>query len=429
MVALSRDVDDAGVVLPVRCLIHEWFPDAGHLDPAALDGVDGVVHLAGENPGEGPWTAARREAVMRSRVDGTRMIVRAIASRAPEDRPWVFVAASGIGFYGASGDELVTEQSAPGGGYLAEVCSAWEQEARRVEAAGLRWVGIRTGLVLSREGGILPRLLPLFRLGLGGRHGSGRQWVSWIHVEDLVSLYVAALEDRSFEGPVNAVAPHPVTNADFTAALAAALGRRGRMPVPAWLLGALLGERAGIMLVGQRVAAAAATAAGFPFDYPHLESALAELCADLSHQFEQEVWLDRPMEEVFPFLAEVANLPLLVPESANLQLTKVPEGGLGEGREMEMSMRIQGLALKMRSRVEVWDPPRTMVDVQARGPWRSWRHTRELEPLEGGTLVRDRVRYELPLGPLGDLLFGEAVDREVAVLFGYRRMRLLELLG
>ena len=429
VVALTRNLDDASVNLPVRCVIHEWFPEAGQIDERALDDVDGVVHLAGENAGEGKWNDARREALMRSRVDGTRTLVGAIAARPVEDRPWVFVSASGIGIYGGRGDELLSETSALGDGYLAEVCTAWEQEARRAESYGLRWVALRTGLVLARDGGALPRMLPPFRLGLGGRHGSGRQWMSWIHIEDLVSLYMAALENRDFEGPVNAVAPHPVTNGDFAIAVAAALRRRVLLPVPASLLRLVLGERAGLVLSGQRVACTAADEAGFVFDYPEIARALEELCVDASKVFEQEIWFEHSQQDVFSFFQDVRNLEMIAPSFVRLRITKAPEEGLFEGARIEYRLRLHGLPIRWCTRIDVWDPPRAFADTQLRGPYRSWHHTQEFEPLDGGTVVRDVVRYELPFGALGDLVAGKLVERDVALIFAYRRTRLLEFLS
>jgi uncharacterized protein (TIGR01777 family) len=427
VVTLTRNLDDASVTLPVKCVIHEWFPDLGQMDERALDGVDGVVHLAGESVGEGKWTPERREALLRSRVDSTRTLVNAIAARAPEDRPWVLVSASGIGIYGDRGDEVLTEASPPGDGYLAEICVAWENEARRVEPLGLRWVALRTGIVLSRDGGAFPQMLPPFRLGIGGKLGSGRQWMSWIHIEDIVSMYVAALENRAFEGPVNAVAPGAVTNADFTAALAGALGRRAMFPVPSFVLNLALGERSGLVLTGQRVACAAAEEAGFVFDHPEIGGALRELCLDLSRRFEQEVWFDHKPDDVFAFFCDARNLEMITPGFVKFRILKAPDGPLFEGATIDYRLRLRGIPVRWRTRIDVWDPPRTFVDSQIRGPYRTWIHTHQFEPLDGGTLVRDIVRYELPLGALGDLVAGKTVEKDIALIFAYRRTRLLEL--
>ncbi len=427
VVTLTRNLDDASVTLPVKCVIHEWFPDVGQMDERSLDGVDGVVHLAGASVGEGKWSEGRREALLRSRIDSTRTLVNAIAARAVEDRPWVLVSASGIGIYGDRGDEVLNETSTPGEGYLAEICVAWEQEARRVEALGLRWVALRTGIVLAREGGAFPQVLPPFRLGIGGRLGSGQQWMSWIHIEDIVSMYVAALENRAFEGPVNAVAPGAVTNADFTAALASALGRGARFAVPAAVLSLALGERSGLVLTGQRVACAAADEAGFVFDYPEVGPALKELCSDLSHVFEQEIWFDQKPEDVFAFFSDARNLEMITPGFVHFRITKAPEEALFEGALIEYKLRLHGIPVRWRTRIDVWDPPRTFVDSQLKGPYRSWIHTHQFEALDGGTLVRDVVRYELPFGALGDLVAGKLVEKDVALIFAYRRTRLLEL--
>lgn len=427
VVALTRNLDDASVNLPVRCVIHEWFPETGQIDATALDGVDGVVHLAGENVGEGKWTDERRDALMRSRVDGTRVLVDAIAARPAEDRPWVLVTASGIGFYGDRGDELVDETAEPGEGYLAEVCQAWEHEGRRAEASGLRWVALRTGLVLARDGGALEQMLPAFRLGVGGRLGSGRQWMSWIHIEDLVSLYIAALENRAFEGPTNAVSPNPVTNDTFTKALAATLGRGTGFGLSSGLIGRLFGERAGLLLTGQNVSCTAADEAGFVFEYPDIHSALGDLCGDLSGLHEQEIWLQHKPQDVFAFFSDVKNREMTTPSFLRFRVRNVPEEGLCEGALIEYRLRLRGMRLSWRTRVDVLDPPRTFVETQVRGPFRSWTHTHEFEELDGGTLVRDVVRYELPFGALGELLAGKMIERDMALVFAYRRTRLLEL--
>ena len=190
--------------------------------------------------------------------------------------PQVLVCASAIGYYGSRGDEVLTESSAPGSGFLADVCVAWEREAKAAETLGTRVVMMRTGVVLDRNGGALRRMLPPFRLGVGGRIGTGRQWMSWIHLDDLVALYVFALE-HALAGPVNGVAPEPVTNADFTRALASALHRPAIFPVPSAVLQLTFGEMSEILLASQRVLPREAEAAGFIFRYPRIAEALGAL--------------------------------------------------------------------------------------------------------------------------------------------------------
>jgi uncharacterized protein (TIGR01777 family) len=207
-------------------------------------------------------------------VVGTRNLVEALA--ALPRRPEALICASAIGYYGSRGDEVLTESSAPGSGFLPEVCVAWEREALAAEAFGIRVVRVRTGVVLDANGGALVRMLPPFRMGLGGRLGSGRQWMSWIHLEDLAALFQFAVESQ-VRGPLNAVAPNPVTNSDFTRELAHALRRPAVFPVPEFALKMLFGEMADVLLASQRVAPAAAEAAGFRFRFPQLAPALESL--------------------------------------------------------------------------------------------------------------------------------------------------------
>ena len=240
---------------------------------APLVESDVVIHLAGE-PVAQRWTSAARQRILESRVAGTRNLVQALA-RLPR-KPEALICASAIGYYGSRGDEILTESSAPGSGFLPEVCVAWEREAQAAEAFGIRVVRVRTGIVLDAHGGALARMLPPFRMGAGGRLGSGRQWMSWIHLEDLVGLFQFAVESQ-VRGPLNAVAPNPVTNSDFTRELARALRRPALFPVPEFALRLLFGEMAAVLLASQRIAPGAAGAAGFPFRFPQLAPALESL--------------------------------------------------------------------------------------------------------------------------------------------------------
>jgi len=249
-----------------------WDPARGALDAEALEGVDGVIHLAGENVGA-RWTAARRRAIVASRVEGTRLIAERCARlRTP---PEVLVSASAIGIYGVRGDEWLDETSALGDDFLAEVGRAWEAATAPARDAGIRVVHLRIGIVLNPAGGALAKMLLPFRLGAGGRLGDGRQWMSWISREDLVGAIHHALQTPTLAGPVNATAPTPVTNADFTRTLAQVLHRPALAPVPAVALRALFGEMAqGTVLASQRVRPAALEASGFRFLHPTLDAAL-----------------------------------------------------------------------------------------------------------------------------------------------------------
>ena len=253
-----------------------WDPLAGPAPADALDGRDGVIHLAGE-PIAQRWSTAVREAIRASRTSGTANLVAGIEA-APQ-RPQVLVSASAVGFYGDRGDERLTEDSAPGDGFVAEVCVAWEQAALAARELGLRVCVLRTGVVLDRHGGALAKMLPPFRMGVGGPVAGGRQFISWIGLGDLAQLYLAALDDARFDGPLNATAPTPVTNADFSRALGRALHRPAALPVPAAALRLLYGPMAEIVTGGQNVIPARLLELGHSFERPGLDGALAEALA------------------------------------------------------------------------------------------------------------------------------------------------------
>ncbi|MCG3180259.1 MAG: hypothetical protein BIFFINMI_02617 [Phycisphaerae bacterium] len=249
-----------------------WDPAAGRIDAAALEGLDAVVHLAGENIA-GRWTASRRRRILDSRTGGTRLLAEALAGL--KRPPRVLVSASAIGYYGDRGDELLSEQSRPGEGFLPEVCVAWEKAADAARAAGIRVVHLRIGIVLAADGGALARMLPPFRAGMGGRLGGGRQYMSWIAIDDLIGAIHFAIMSDGLTGPANAVAPQAVTNWQFTRALGRVLRRPTVTPLPGFAIRVLLGQMGrDLLLASARVQPARLTAAGFEFQHPDLEQAL-----------------------------------------------------------------------------------------------------------------------------------------------------------
>lgn len=255
-----------------------WDPGKGVLDPRVLEGAAAAVNLAGRSLAPGRWTAAVRREIVASRVQSARLLVETIGRTAA--RPPAFISASAIGYYGDRGDELLTESSPPGRGFLADLVQAWEAEARQAEALGVRVACTRFGLVLARGGGALRPLSLAFRLGLGGPLGSGHQWWSWVHLDDVVGAILMALGNPALDGPVNVVAPEPVTNRDFARTLGAALRRPAVIPAPAFALRLLLGAAADEMLLAsQRVHPTRLQEAGFAFRWPSLRPALVDLAS------------------------------------------------------------------------------------------------------------------------------------------------------
>ena len=257
--------------------IVRWDPMAGPPPAEAFAGVEAVFHLAGESVAEGRWTAAQKARIRDSRVVGTRNLVQGISQ--VSDRPRVLVSASAVGYYGDRGEEELTESASPGHGFLADVCVAWEQEALAAEKLGVRVVTERTGIVLGAGGGALAKMLTPFKLGAGGPLGNGRQWMPWVHVSDLARLYLHAAEHESIRGPMNAVAPHPVRNSEFTKALGRQLRRPAFMPAPYLGLRLLFGEFAQVLFASQRVVPQVALDTGFTFQYPDIAAALKEILA------------------------------------------------------------------------------------------------------------------------------------------------------
>ena len=255
-----------------RSACFRWDPSNEPPPAEAFDECRTVFHLAGEPVAEGRWTESKKALIRDSRVAGTRHLVNGL--RKLERRPEVLVSASAVGIYGSRGDEILNESATPAEGFLADVCREWEAEAQAAEDLGMRVVTIRVGLVLGAHGGALARMLPLFKLCAGGRLGDGRQWMPWIHVDDLASLFHFCAENASMSGSVNGAAPNPITNRQFTKALGNAVGRPALFPAPAFALRLALGEFAEVLLASQRVVPEKASAAGFEFEHPTIESAL-----------------------------------------------------------------------------------------------------------------------------------------------------------
>ncbi|MFU8804396.1 MAG: TIGR01777 family oxidoreductase [Bradymonadaceae bacterium] len=251
-----------------------WSPAEGVIDHSGLEGIDAVVHLAGENIGEGRWTKEKRRRIMDSRVLGTSLLAHAVAEL--ESPPGVFISASAVGYYGDRGDEVLTEESSLGEGFLAEVCRAWEEAALPAREAGIRTVNTRFGVILEPDSGALERMVLSSKLGLTSRLGSGEQFMSWVDLEDVVRAIVFVLTHDELEGPINVTSPNPVRNKDFMATVAKAVNRPALVAAPAFAIKAVMGSQAAeeTALVSQRALPARLEEAGFTFLYPELKDCL-----------------------------------------------------------------------------------------------------------------------------------------------------------
>jgi hypothetical protein len=271
VVVLSRDPERAKRMFPAASS-HAWAPEAGPPSAVALGGVDVVFNLAGELIAEGRWTTEKKRRIRDSRVLGTRNLVAGFAAQ--EKRPRVLVSVSAVGYYGDRGDEKLVETSPAGHGFLAEVCADWEREALAAADLGMRVVCVRMGIVLAQGGGALTRILPAFHLGAGGKLGNGRQWMPWVHLNDVVGILLHASQDMRIQGAINAVGPQLITNADFTRALGRAMHRPAFLTVPRAALRLAFGEMGEILTDSQRVFPKVAEQTGYAFEHANLSSAL-----------------------------------------------------------------------------------------------------------------------------------------------------------
>lgn len=430
LVCLVRDVSGARRRLPFAAVCHAW----NHTLPVpaeALRDVEAVVNLAGEPVADTRWTAAKKALIRDSRVHGTRQLVRAVREHGAGVA--TFVQGSAIGYYGDRGDEPLTAASTKGTGFLPDVVEAWEAEIRTLaeQRPQLRVPVVRTGIVLARQGGALAEMLPMFRLALAGRLGSGRQWMSWIHLEDIVGLFLHAL-DAAPSGILAGVAPQPATNRQFTKALCRSLGVLQNLPVPSLAIKALFGERADIVLGSTRLEPLAAGASGYRFRFDAVEQALDDLLASLRGGIRERVWeqwLPHPGQDLWPFVCDANNLEDITPPFLAFRVLGQSTPVIGAGTLIDYRLELNRIPIAWQTRIDAWEPPRRFIDLQAKGPYASWHHTHDFIPMGGGTLMRDTVRYRLPAGWLGALGGGSKVASDVERIFEYRSRKLDERFG
>lgn len=254
----------------------EWSPERYSIAMSRIEGFDAVVHLAGESIAEGRWTDEKKQRIRDSRIQGTRLLAESLPTL--KQPPKVFLCASAIGYYGNRGDEVLTEESAPGNDFLSRVCIEWEEATREAAEKGIRTANMRFGIILDKKGGALGKMLPPFRMGIGGRIGDGKQWMSWIALDDVVNAIRHALNTETLSGPVNYVTPNPVRNSEFTKTLGRALSRPTLFPIPAFGVRLAFGEMAdALLLSSQRVQPTKLTASSFEFSYPTLAAALTHI--------------------------------------------------------------------------------------------------------------------------------------------------------
>jgi len=427
LVCLVRDAQSADRRLPFPATCFEW--DHRRTVPAeALIGVDAIVHLAGEPVAEKRWSDEQKDLIRDTRVLGTRQLVQAVLNCRPQIK--AFVHGSAIGFYGDRGDTTLHANSAKGSGFLADVVAAWEAELRplRDGRPDLRVTIVRTGIVLARQGGALAKMLPLFRASAAGRLGSGKQWMSWIHIDDIVGLFLHALDSQA-AGVLEGVAPQAVTNCEFTKSLCRSLQVHENAPAPSVAIKALFGEMGGIVLESARIEPRQALASGFRYRFESIDRAFDDLLTPLQGSTREKVseqWVPHSPEHLWPIFCDERNLEELTPPFLNFKVLRKSTLEIGEGTLIDYRLKLNGIPMGWQSRIENWEPARHFVDTQVKGPYSLWRHAHDFIPLANGTLMRDVVHYRLPLGWLGSVVAGRKVESQVDRIFSYRSTKIAE---
>ncbi|MCB0422062.1 MAG: TIGR01777 family oxidoreductase [Bdellovibrionales bacterium] len=417
---------EALTAFPFPCEYYSWDDIKKGVE---IGPVESIVHLAGESIAEGRWTDEKKKRILKSRVDTTSQLVTALQ----EQRLFTqsFISTSAIGIYGNRDDEGLTEESEAGSDFLAKVCQQWETPLLNLSNTSIRVVILRFGIVLSADGGALKEMELPFVLGLGGSLGSGQQWMSWIHIDDLVRLIIFGIQQSSLRGPVNAVAPNPVQNEHFTKVLVQALNTSQFLPTPGFVIKSLLGEKSQIALFSQKVSCQKALVAGFHFRFENLELALNELFHWRKNRFHLRfnncLWVPKKKEELFPFFSDPYNLEKITPPLLKFKVIGTSNSKITENTIIDYRLKIHGFPMKWRTIITRWIPPSAFTDYQQIGPYSLWAHEHEFKDCQNGTLMEDHVVYKLPIGPIGRLIVHPFVLKDINAIFEFRNKTIAKI--
>lgn len=394
---------------------------------------DGVINLMGENIGEKKWTPKQKKIILNSRKVSTQNLFESLKGNHGE----FFIQASAIGYYKDSeGDELLDENSAKGDHFLSDVCEQWEKESKVFKNLFKNHITLRIGVVLGFDGALMHKLLPLYRYGLGGKLGDGKQWMSWIHVLDLVNI-INYVIDNKLSGLFNAVAPESVQNNEFNKQLANFTNRLAIFKVPKFVLKLLMGDQSYLALSSQRIKSSIMEK-GFEFEYPTLSSALKDICNfsklppvnDLSfhHRLRQVQYIDQPIEKVFDFFAEAKNLERITPEYLNFRITYQSTKKITQKTIFKYKLKVHGMPVSWKTEIINWKHNELFTDYQMKGPYKVWYHTHYFYQLGSGTLMVDDVKYLLPMRFIGELFGLWLVKKDVPDIFKFRAQEMKKYL-
>ncbi len=418
IVVLTREPEKSKLKTPYPHTPIRWDGEAGPLDKVYFDGIDGIIHLAGLGIAEKRWSNKFKFRLEDSRVTATNNLLR----NAPKSLKF-FIGSSAIGYYGES-DAPLSEDTPAADHFFGRLCKNWEDKAyEHLDSKTVQIAHVRTGVVLSPQGGALAQMLPPLRTGLAGPLGNGKQFMSWIDIEDIVGVYIHILENK-LSGPFNGVAPNPETNKKFTQIIGKIISRPVFSPVPKISLRIVLGEVSKYLVMSQNISSQKIQNAGYKFKFSEVESSLRKNIPKLKlgesrHIAEQYVY--EPIEKVFPFFSNANNLEKITPESFKFKVVSKSTEQIQVGTLINYKLKIDGIIpARWQTLISEWNPPIVFADIQKKGPFNKWHHTHNFEVLGNGVLMTDTVDYRLPLGLLGWLVAGWKVRMDIRKIFGYR---------
>ena len=401
---------------------HDEIPDLQSLEP-----LDSILHLAGENIADSPWNEHRKKRIADSRIIGTRNLVSALKLLPPEKRPKSFISGSAIGYYGYNREGILDETAVSGSDFLAKLCSDWETTALEAEKLGIRVVLPRTGIVLSREGGALTKMPPI-------QISNGLNWMSWIHIKDMVQILLFAIENKSLSGPINCTSPNPLQNKDFVKLLAE-LQKTPRLgSIPRFVLNLALGEVSNVIISSLNVQPKILTDKGFQFQFSDLNSALQEELKDrslLDRSFFKDQFIPMNPDQIFSFFSKAENLETLTPPWLNFKIAAKSTEVVKKETIIDYKLKIHGIPVRWKTLISEWKQNEFFVDEQIKGPYSRWHHLHTFEPVTGGCLLRDEITYRVPAALVGKLLLGQWIAKDIEKIFSFRQKKIDEftLLG
>jgi hypothetical protein len=419
LVVLTRDPKKSALKTPYPHTAIGWDGEKGSLDAKAFEGVDGVIHLAGLGIADKRWSDAFKYRLEDSRILATRNLLK----NAPQNLKF-FIGASAIGYYPENKDPM-NEETAVADNFFGQLCAKWESSSyEMLQDTKTRIAHIRTGVVLAPEGGALAQMVPPLKTGLAGPLAGGQQIMSWIDIEDIVGIYLYVLENETIKGPINGVAPNPVTNKHLTKVIGQRISRPVFSPVPMFSLRIVLGEVAKYLVMSQNVSAQKIVDLGYEFKFPLLEKSLEKNIPKLKiseSRFTSEQFVNEPLDKVFEFFSNADNLEKITPPAFGFKVISKSTDHVQVGTLINYKLWLDGLIpLKWQTLITEWRPPFMFADLQKKGPYKKWHHTHTFETLGSGVLMKDQVDYSLPFGLLGLIIAGWKVRRDIRKIFNHR---------